>query len=295
MAAIVAREVVQAVPPAAVSMAEAVRRRFGPGVAAVLFHGSCLRDRTLEGRLLDLYALGDDDRVHPRLAARVANAVLPPNVCYLEAAAGDGTTVRAKCAVIALSDFERRTRPRAFHSYFWARFAQPCALLWARDAACRERVVAALTRAIVTLIGETRPLFAGRPAPRELWTQGLRQAYRAELRAERAERAAEIDAADAARYDRMAALVLADASPPSPAQRRRARMRWWGRRVVGKPLSVLRLIKAAFTFAGGADYLAWKMSRHSGVRIELSPWQRRHPILAATVLFWRLYRRGAFR
>jgi hypothetical protein len=54
-------------------------------------------------------------------------------------------------------------------------------------------------------------------------------------------------------------------------------------------------MKAAFTFDDGAVYILWKIERHSGVGIELSDWQRRHPILASTTLFWRLYRKGAFR
>ena len=48
-------------------------------------------------------------------------------------------------------------------------------------------------------------------------------------------------------------------------------------------MSVLRLAKAAFTFAAGADYLAWKISRHSGIEVKLKPWQRRHPVLGALV------------
>ena len=34
-------------------------------------------------------------------------------------------------------------------------------------------------------------------------------------------------------------------------------------------LSVLRLLKALFTFEGGLDYIAWKLERHSGQRIEV--------------------------
>ena len=44
---------------------------------------------------------------------------------------------------------------------------------------------------------------------------------------------------------------------------------------------MLRLAKASFTFAGGAEYIAWKINRHAGTSIELKPWQRRHPLLAA--------------
>ena len=43
-----------------------------------------------------------------------------------------------------------------------------------------------------------------------------------------------------------------------------------------KLLSVLRLAKASATYAGGAEYIAWKINRHAGTEIELKPWQRRH-------------------
>ncbi len=39
---------------------------------------------------------------------------------------------------------------------------------------------------------------------------------------------------------------------------------WPYRRFTGKLWSVARLLKAAFTFTGGADYIAWKIERHSG-------------------------------
>jgi hypothetical protein len=74
-----------------------------------------------------------------------------------------------------------------------------------------------------------------------------------------------------------------------------ASRRWLLRRLQGKALSFLRLAKASWTFAGGADYLAWKISRHAGVPVEFSPWERRHPLLAAPVVLWRLTRRGVIR
>ena len=74
-----------------------------------------------------------------------------------------------------------------------------------------------------------------------------------------------------------------------------ARRRWWWRRRLGKGVQVLRLCKAAYTFTDGLDYVLWKIEQHSGVRAEPSDWQRRHPLLAAPSLAWRLYRRRAFR
>ena len=63
----------------------------------------------------------------------------------------------------------------------------------------------------------------------------------------------------------------------------------------GKRLSVTRLAKASFTYAGGIDYLAWKINRHAGTKIEIKPWQRRWPLLGAVTLLPRLFLGGSIR
>ena len=60
-------------------------------------------------------------------------------------------------------------------------------------------------------------------------------------------------------------------------------------------LSVARLAKASATFAGGADYIAWKINRHAGTKIELSDWQKKHPLATALMLLPRLIGSGAIR
>ena len=70
---------------------------------------------------------------------------------------------------------------------------------------------------------------------------------------------------------------------------------WARRRLEGKLLSVARLAKASLTYAGGIDYLAWKINRHAGTKIEIKPWQRRWPLVAALTLVPRLIRGGAIR
>jgi hypothetical protein len=71
--------------------------------------------------------------------------------------------------------------------------------------------------------------------------------------------------------------------------------RWARLRRRGKLLSVARLMKATLTFAGGIDYLAWKINRHAGTQIEIRQWQRRFPILAGLFLLPQLLRKGAVR
>jgi hypothetical protein len=58
---------------------------------------------------------------------------------------------------------------------------------------------------------------------------------------------------------------------------------------------VIRLAKASATFAGGVDYIAWKINRHAGMAIRIRPWQRRWPLLAAISLLPKLIRSGAIR
>ena len=127
----------------------------------------------------------------------------------------------------------------------------------------------------------------------EMWTEILSQTYRTELRSERSNRAADIVKANLEYFEALHEAIIS--TPDKKTTLRADDTGWFQRRLIGKTLSVLRLIKAAFTFDGGADYLAWKITRHSGVEITLTPWQRRHPILSAPKLFWQLYGKGAFR
>jgi hypothetical protein len=295
---LIAAESAAPVPRAIGAVAEAARRRHAPGIAAVLFYGSCLRDADDVDKIVDLYLLADGYReIHRKPLTRALNRLLPPNVYYVEAAF-EGRTVRAKYAIITLAQFERLVGRGTLQSYFWARFAQPTIVPWAREPAIRERVVRALAAAVVTTASETRPLLETTATPAALWPRAFREAYRTELRAEAPERGDALYAAFADRYDSVTRVLLGpDETLPcaSEGERRRAERRWWRRRVVGKALSMLRLMKSAFTFEDGAAYVMWKIGRHSGVSIELTPWQRRHPILASGTLFWKIYRAGGFR
>jgi predicted nucleotidyltransferase len=295
---LIAAENAMAAGPSIIAVAEAARRRHGPGIAAVLFYGSCLRgDDDVEG-IVDLYLLADRyDQIHRSLVMRTLNWLLPPNVYYIEAPF-EGRTVRAKYALLTLAQFERSVEGRTLQSYFWARFAQPTVVLWARTPAVQQRLTRALATAVTTTASETRPLLAPEAAPRAVWPRAFFEAYRTELRAEAPERGVALYEGYAERYNAITRILFGQepALPgEAPEARRRAERKWWRRRVVGKTLSVLRLIKSAFTFEDGASYLAWKIERHSGVTFELTPWQKRHPILASGTLFWRIYRAGGFR
>ncbi|MBL8660773.1 MAG: hypothetical protein JNM75_13580 [Rhodospirillales bacterium] len=302
---VVAADAAAPVPARVAAIADAARARHGTSVCAVLAYGSALRERDDPSRMVDLYLLVDSYRVaQDKRWLRVANRILPPNVYYIEipwgGAGPDGSgeggassKVRSKYAMVSLAHLERLVGPGTLHPYFWARFAQPTALVWVRDEATAERVRRVLARAVLTLIEAAWPLTTASDGAETRWVRAFVETYRTELRSEGPERARALYRAHAGRY---AAIAAAAHEPEAGSQHRSAvQRRWFVRRVVGKALSVLRLLKAAFTFEDGATYLASKIESHSGVAVRLTDWQRRHPILAAPGLAWRLYRQGAIR
>jgi hypothetical protein len=295
-------------PESVSDVAESLRQRHGPGVGAVLFYGSCLRSGSDKDSLIDLYLLVDSYRdCYPgRPLAALANRLLPPNVFYHECG-WRGRTVRAKYAIMSFEDFAAAARPGAILPAIWARFSQPTALAYARDEEARERVLSALVDAIATMGLRTAPLIDGPVSAVEFWICGYARSYRAEARVEGEGRARHL-VEPLPRYEQLLRPALAAAGVPfaeagegrilielGPAERRRGQARWSRAGLAAQVHTVPRLAKAALTFEGGVDYALWKVERHSGVRVEAGPWQRRHPILAALPLLWRAYRRGAFR
>jgi hypothetical protein len=306
--------VLQSAPPdspALHALVEALRRRHGAAVNAILFYGSCLRSGDLFDGLVDLYLIVDSyTACYARKSRALANWLLPPNVFYSEIRVTD-RVVRAKYAVLSSADLCNGTSRRWFHSYLWGRFTQPTALAWCRDDATRRQIGACLASARRTFLERVLPRVPAAGRVHDLWQQGLRLSYGAELRAESAGRSAELTAAAVDYYvasTREAAaslrypLILEGegvdtryrAEIPAPS-RRLSRAAWMLRAAQGKLLSVARLLKALFTFDGGLDYIAWKLERHSGQRIDIPPRVRRYPLVFVWGLFWRLYRRGVFR
>lgn len=287
----VAEELSQGADERALRMAEALAALYPGAARAVLFYGSCLRESQLDGLMLDFYLIVSDYReAYGSSWLAWANAKLPPNVFPF---AHDGLS--AKYAVLSEADFHRLCGMEADTVSVWARFAQPSRLLWVADEPARQQVVASVARAVPTLLNLAAPA-AGQGA--HIWEAGFALTYSAELRAEKKTRSGSIVAADPERYDRflLAAMSAGQYQPDreiSADEKAAHEKRWAGLRRRGKVITVLRLAKASFTFAGGIDYLAWKINRHAGTQIAIKPWQRRWPLLGAVVLLPRLLRSGA--
>jgi hypothetical protein len=310
LTALIGAELGRPIPAGANALAAAVRARHGNAVRAVLFYGSCLRRGEDREGVLDLYALVDGYRGAYESAPLAAiNALLPPNVFYVETRHA-GRTVRAKYAVLSLADLAHTTSTATFEPYFWARFAQPCALAYSAGPEVTGEVAAALTDAVLTFVRAGLALAPEAFDARELWEAMLSETYRCEVRAERAGAGADLVRFAPERYAEVTRLALAALQTPATARgqgvdtrwslalpdrgRQLARLQWTLRRGVGKTLFLLRILRNALIFEGGVDYVIWKVERHSGTRVDPSWRESRFRLLALGAEVVRQYRRGAF-
>ncbi len=283
---------------------DALQERFGDSLQAVLLYGSCLHSHDLENSVVDLYAVVDDyDKAYDKKLLCMLNLYVPPNVFYLELKHKD-TILRCKYGVMSINDFEKGAADW-FHSYIWGRFAQPTRMLYAINEVVRNRMHTILAQATITFLRASVPALGRSTVDTEtIWSRGLALSYEAELRPEQKNRAQQLTHLNMGDYIR----ITACASPAISSleallhdrytcvvteKECRASLRKWRLRgIQGRVLSIMRLTKAVFTFSDCVDYAAWKIERHTGMKIDVTPELRKHPILFGAKVLWQLIRQG---
>ncbi len=290
-----------------------IRQKHGDALLAILVYGSWLRGK--RDTMLDFYVLVEDYRTLDSSWQAWMCKLMPPNVYHIhhenddrgDGQGSDDQELRAKYALLTLERFSHSMQ-HDFHSYFWARFSQPCEVLYVRDEATRATLRDAFKNAATTFVQRVLPTMDHSFSSKELWTQGLSLTYQCELRTESSNRGESIYEFNSNYFDEVTGSFARQSKVLSYSQSeniyykqssvsatRFTQLSWWLRRIQGKLLSVLRLFKAAFTFKEPLEYLLWKIKRHSGLHIEPSTRQLKHPLIFSWPLLWKLYRQGAFR
>lgn len=260
------------------------------GAAAALFYGSNLRTGSLEG-VLDFYLLmpgPQQEKIWPRVSYHEWDYA--------------GQTLRAKVAAMALPTFAEAAGGTRRDTTIWARFVQPSALVWLAEDNLRDTVTGAIAAAACTAGRLAAVLGPDSGTAEEYWRALFRATYKAELRVEKPGREDSILSVNQDHFDGLLPLALsaqniaydrdgAMLTPHiEPAERKKILLWWASRRRLGKPLNLLRLIKATTTFEGAARYGAWKLERHTGVAVEMTPWRQKHPLLAAPGVLFKVWR-----
>jgi hypothetical protein len=173
-------------------MAAAIAAKYGKAARAVIFYGSCLREKQLEGLMLDFYLIVSNYReAYGRGWLALGNRLVPPNVFPFQ---DDG--LAAKYAVLSEEDFHRPNGPETRNVSVWARFAQPSRLVWAADQAARDRAIESVARAVPTLLGSALKSAPISDDPLEIWRHAFGLTYSVELRAERKGRSGSVVESD---------------------------------------------------------------------------------------------------
>ncbi len=210
--------------------------------------------------------------------------------------------MRAKIATMTLSKFAQAARGETIDTTIWARFVQPSALVWCRDDAARVQIGAAIEAAAITAARLAVAVGPESGAEKDYWRALFRNTYRAEFRVEKPGREDSILSLNADHFSGLLPDALAAGGIPfgrdddiltpriTVAQRSDVLAWWEKRRRLGKPLNIARLVRATRTFEGAARYAAWKVERHTGEKIEVTPFREKHPILSAPAVAFKLWR-----
>ncbi|MXO91516.1 hypothetical protein [Pontixanthobacter aquaemixtae] len=260
------------------------------GAQSALFYGSNLRTGELEG-VLDFYLLmpgAQKERIWPC-------------VSYHEWE-HEGVVLRAKVATMSTDLFQKAAGGIFRDTTIWTRFVQPSALVWCRDDDARRAVVDGLEAAAITAARFAAALGPDSGTEEEFWRALFQETYKAEFRVEKAGREDSILSLNRRHFEGLLPLAWsagridfdqqgAQLSTQWPAGQKEEILRAWRRkRFWGKPLNLLRLVKASATFEGAARYAAWKVERHTGVKVEVTPWREKHPVLAAPGVLFKVWR-----
>jgi len=267
-----------------------------PGVRAVLLYGSALwssvRGATSQP---DFIVVIDSFRGWRRgVMDSLWGAMLPPTVYRLR----DGDAF-AKVCVVTSEQLRRQTSAAARDLHLAGRLSKRVAVVWARDQAARQQIVAAQASALRTMARLVLNRFPLQVELDAFMVALLGLSYESEIRIREPGKIKALFEVEAPHYRAVgrALLVglggkpldaaatrfqLAAGSVASPAETRRLLRR-------SRRRAYLRWPKYLATYDGWLDYLLAKLAR-SGSPVALTERQRRHPFIFALPVLYRMYR-----
>ena len=286
----ISREIKKEVFPEALEMTSFLRQKYSQNLMGILFYGSALRSNSDKNLILDFYVILET--LYPTIKnpiLRLFAYLLPPNV-YFYQINFKGKKIRAKVAILTMSDFIRGTSINCFTPSIWARFSQQTRLTFYDCEKNKILITHALSEAIKTFLTNTIKTTHYKSNIDELWLKGLHLTYGSELRPENKIKINEIIENDKERYISIGKLALDELNhiKINHLINKKENLKWLLRKYWTRLLNILRLIKASFTFEGGIEYLVWKLEKHKGISIKLSEKQKKYPIITAINLMLKL-------
>ena len=288
--------------PVARALVDALLDAGGEGVRAVLLFGSRLAG-TAPGRFsaYDLVAVVEGyGEFYRRLVAAGRHGrsagllsalakLLPPNVIAFDPGLAGGEL--AKVMVLTTSDFERSLSPGARDHFLKGRLVQRVKLLHSATPAVAGSVCEAILAARRDALRWTAPSLPAAFTEEDFARRMLEVSYRGEIRPESAERVAGVFEAQREFLLPTYQSVLAEAAetgrvgrtgtgwtltPPPGALERLSLRAYFAR---SKARATSRWLKHVATFDDWLTYIQRKVERRTGIAVEVTPLERRLPLL----------------
>lgn len=280
---------------------------FKEHLLAVILYGSCLHPSTRKPTsshdfyiVLDTYKSALPDFFHALL-----NRILPPNVYYIQLKEGD-KILEAKYNTISLRDLERETSLSAGSLFTLGRFGKRLGLLYLKPG-YEDRIIDSIYNAVLTNTYLALTMMDREFTLDEFILFLLSLSYAGEVRIERDTKIQELFSAFQDYYRYVYGRALAEFavhtkavvggepcyrlnfSEDEIAVRRKMTEKFIRK---SRRMSVLRWPKSIYTFGNYVDYLILKVERSKGIKIELTPLERKFPLIFGWRHFFRLLRKG---
>jgi hypothetical protein len=215
--------------------------------------------------------------------------LLPPNVIAFSPEGEEGPI--AKCLIISARDFERELSTRSRDHFMISRMIQEVGVLYVRDAAAERWLHDRLKAARRTVLDWAAPYVPAPFSAESLTREMIAICYRSEIRPESASRASSVFEAQRVylveTYEKLLADAIGEGHVVREGQGYRsarrpgpmARLRRSAYFNFSKLRVTARWIKHVLTFENWLPYVVRKVERRTGMSVELTPLERRLPLI----------------
>lgn len=213
---------------------------------------------------------------------------------------------RCKYNVVTLADFEHECGAEARDLFHAGRFSKRVQLVWTRDVTAERALVHALVNAARTVVPMALSRLPAEFTFDEYLLGVLGLSYAAEIRVESDSKVERLLAAEREHYEALYGQLLARQEEAGVVVRGLSPQRWHqdvttlpARRAATEALLArsrrrmyARWFKYMMTLDGWVDLMLEKVERTKGIRIEMSPLERKYAYIFGWKYFYRFLRRG---
>lgn len=254
-------------------------------ILAIMVYGSVLNPNTKTATSTpDFYVVVDNYKsFYEKSLDRFLNQHLPPNIYHLQANQTD-----FKYCVISLEDLQREVSENAKDVYHLGRFSKTMGIVWARDDDARKQIVEIQVSAIRAVTKKVLMSLKGTFSLEEFIKRSLFLSYQGDVRIESPDKVDRLMNAEKKYYEDIFSTALAEQGyvradtdtaysiDKSPMKKAIDQISFKKFISSSKIRAQSRWPKNMFTVDNWLDYILAKIERSHGIKIEMSPHERKY-------------------